>query len=174
MDTERQDIRYKAGTMAVTQERVELDVALSIEIKAEGYRVLYALTIPEYMEAWLQMPNSEKLECFADPKAPNSFHIDLYSFEAPYASIEGCCLLSSPDRIIYLWKNSCVGNTAETMVGIRLKSSAGQCTVELKHSGFCNVEESVWHSRMWHSSLDKLSGLMAKMNGWAHTGARPA
>jgi uncharacterized protein YndB with AHSA1/START domain len=168
MNGEQQDIRDQGGTIAGRLRRAELDVAVSVEIRAESRRVLYALTIPEYMEAWLQMPDLEKLECSADSRAPNSFHIDLYSSEASHTRIEGFCLLSSPDWIVYLWKNSCAGNNAETMVGIHLRSGPGQCTVDLKHSGFCNLEESVWHSRMWHSSLDKLCKLMTKMNGSAH------
>src|SRR5580693_6833860 len=115
-------------------EQVALDVAVSVEIAAESRRVLYALTIPEYMEAWLEVPNTEKLQCSADPRKPNSFHIDLYSDETSHASIEGFCLLSNSDRVIFLWKNTCVGSAAETTVGIRLKSVAGQCIVDLKHS----------------------------------------
>jgi hypothetical protein len=113
MISEQQDIRDKAGVMAVTLDQAQLDVALSVEIEAESRRLLYALTIPEYMEAWLQMPGAEKLWCFADPGAPNSFHIDLYSAKAQRARIKGSCLRLDPDRIIYLWRNTCTGNTAE-------------------------------------------------------------
>jgi uncharacterized protein YndB with AHSA1/START domain len=168
MNSEQRDIRDQGGTIAATLKRAELDVAMSVEIKAESRRVLYALTLPEYMEAWLQMPDWERLECSADPRAPNSFHIDLYSSETSYARIEGFCLLSNPNRIIYRWKNTCAGSTAETMVGIHLTSGPGQCIVDLEHRGFCNMEESVWHSRMWHSSLDKLCRLMTKTNVSAH------
>lgn len=174
MNSKEQDIRDKTE-MALTLEQGELDVAVSVEVKAESRRVLYALTIPEYMEAWLQMPDSEKLECSADSKAPNSFHIDLYSSEALHtlhARIEGFCLLLNPDRVIYLWKNTCAGSTTESMVGIALKSGLGHCSVHLKHSGFCNMEESAWHSRMWLLSLDNLCRLMAKMNGSALIGTR--
>jgi uncharacterized protein YndB with AHSA1/START domain len=171
MSGELQDFRDQAGATEVTAEQAVLDVAVSVKIEAESRRVLYALTIPEYMEAWLQMPDTEKLQCSADPRTPNSFLIDLYSSETSYARIECFCLLSNPDRIIYLWKNTCAGDT-ETMVGIHLRSGPGQCTVNLKHSGFCNKEESMWHSQMWHSSLDKLCRLMAKMNTPVHTSAK--
>lgn len=168
MISEQQDIRDKAGVMAVTLDQAQLDVALSVEIEAESRRLLCALTIPEYMEAWLQMSGAEKLWCFADPGAPNSFHIDLYSAKARRARIKGSCLRLDPDRIIYLWRNTCTGNTAETIVDIALKSGPCQCTISLTHRGFCNMEESLWHSRMWHRSLDKLGRLMTMMNGSAH------
>ena len=166
-----QDIRGKAGTAAATLEQAELDVAVSVEIEAESRRVLYALTIPEYMEAWLQMPDTEKLKCSSDSRAaPNSFHIDLYSAKAPRARIKGSCLRLDPDRIIYLWRNTCTGSTGETMVDIHLNSGPGQCTINLNHRGFCNMEESLWHSRMWHRSLDKLGRLMTMMNASARIG----
>jgi hypothetical protein len=89
MNTEQRDIRDQGKTIAATLKRAELDVATSVEIKAESRRVLHALTIPEYMEAWLQMPDSEKSECSADSRAPNNFHIDFYSSEASHTRIEG-------------------------------------------------------------------------------------
>jgi hypothetical protein len=156
--------------MAINMKQAELDVVMSVEIGAESRRVLNALTIPEYMEAWLQMPDAEKLWCFADRRTPNSFHIDLCSVKAPRARIKGDCLRLDPDRIIYLWRNTCIASTGATMVDIHLKGGPGQCTINLKHGGFCNMEESLWHSRMWHRSLNKLGRLMTMMNGSARTG----
>jgi uncharacterized protein YndB with AHSA1/START domain len=160
----------EVGTMAMTMKQTELDVVMSVEIEAESRRVLNALTIPEYMEAWLQMPDAEKLWCFADRRKPNSFQIDLCSANAPRARIKGYCLRLDPDRIIYLWRNPCIVRTGATMVDIHLKSGPGQCTINLKHGGFCNMEESLWHSWMWHRSLNKLGRLMTMMNGCARTG----
>jgi hypothetical protein len=65
MSSQQQNIQIETRTMAVTLERTALDVAVSVEIEAESRRVLYALTIPEYMEAWLQMPDTEKLQCYS-------------------------------------------------------------------------------------------------------------
>jgi hypothetical protein len=48
MKSEQRDIRDQGGTIAATLKRAELDVAMSVEIKAESRRVVYALTIPEY------------------------------------------------------------------------------------------------------------------------------
>jgi hypothetical protein len=162
-----QNIRSRRGRVASTLEHVGLDVTVSAAIEAESRRVLYALTIPEYMEAWLEIPAAEKLQCSSDPKAPNCFHIDVYSADVRHASIEFFCLLLNSDRVMYLWKNLCIGSNAETMVGIRLKSSSGQCIVNLNHSGFRNIEESLWHSRMWRSSLNKLCSLMTAVSGTA-------
>lgn len=171
MSGQQQNIQVETLTMAVTLEETALDVAVSVEIEAESRRVLYALTIPEYMEAWLQMPDTENLlQCHSTSRAPNSFLIDLYSAKARRARIKGSCLRLDPDRVIYLWRNTCTGSTGETMVDIHLKNGPGQCTINLNHRGFCDMEESLWHSQMWHRSLDKLGRLMTMMNRPAHTG----
>jgi hypothetical protein len=166
----QQNILGEAGRLATTAGQADLDVTVSVEIEAESRRLLYALTIPEYMEAWLQIPTAETLQWFSDSKAPNSFHIALNSAEVPSAGIEVFCLLLNSDRIVYLWKNTCVGSEAETVVDIRIKSSLGQCIVNLSHSGFCNIEESLWHSRMWRSSLNNLCRLMTAVSGTTYTG----
>jgi uncharacterized protein YndB with AHSA1/START domain len=40
-----------------------LDILASEQIEAEVRRVLYALTTPEYMEAWLRFPEVDRIEC---------------------------------------------------------------------------------------------------------------
>jgi hypothetical protein len=164
----QQNFLGRVGQVATMAGQVELDVTVSVEIEAERRRVLYALTIPEYLETWLQIPAADKLECLSKAKTPNSFHIDLYSLEFGSAKIEVFCLLLNSDRIIYLWKNACVGNKTETLVDIRIMSAVGQCIVNVSHSGFGNVEESLWHSRMWRSSLNNLRRLMATVSGATH------
>ncbi len=165
----QRNILDRAGATAATLGQTQLNVAVSVEIEAESRRVFYALTVSEYVEAWLEIPAAEKIQCSSNPKVPNSFHIDVYSVEGPSASIEVLCLLLNSDRIIYLWKNTCFGNKAETMIDIRLKSGLGQCIVNLSHGGFGNVEESLWHSQMWRSSLNKLCRLMTAVSGTMHT-----
>jgi hypothetical protein len=166
----RQNILGKVERLATAAGQAELDVTVSVEIEAERHRLLYALTIPEYMEAWLQIPTAETLQCFSEPKATNSFHIALNSAEVPSAGIEVFCLLLNLDRIIYLWKSTCGGGESETVVDIRIGSSLDKCAVNLSHSGFGNVEESLWHSRMWRSSLNNLCRLMTAVSGTTHTG----
>jgi hypothetical protein len=41
---------------------MNLDVSDSVQIQAEAQRVLYALATPEYMEAWLQLPEVDRVE----------------------------------------------------------------------------------------------------------------
>ena len=40
-----------------------LDIFAAIRIDAEVRRVLHALAEPEYMESWMQIPGSDRVEC---------------------------------------------------------------------------------------------------------------
>jgi hypothetical protein len=51
--------------MTVTTHQHEKDVALSFKIEADRSRVLYALSIPEYIEAWLQAPDTADTNLFS-------------------------------------------------------------------------------------------------------------
>lgn len=62
-------------------------VALSFKIKADSRRVLYALSIPEYMEAWLQAPDREELLFVSDLAEQDNFRLYLYRARALQTTI---------------------------------------------------------------------------------------
>ena|ERR1035438_1830702 len=68
-------------------ERESLHVSTSIRIEAETRRVLYALATPEYMEAWLQFPGMDRIECHPDKRSVDRFRIDLSSCGSRRGSI---------------------------------------------------------------------------------------
>lgn len=137
-----------------------LDIFESVEIKADARRVLYALAMPEYMEAWLDMPEIDRIECHPCGRSFDRFRITLYASAACKGCIHGECVLSRPDKITYLWERSYSGACARSTVEICLKGRQHICSLRLRHSGFQSSAESEWHSSMWHRSLEKLCGLM--------------
>jgi hypothetical protein len=140
----------------------EQEVFLSRRIEAESSRVLYALSIPEYIEAWLLVPDAEELRLVFELLAPESFHIDLYRAEALQASIRGFCCVVSANQIQYDWKTTSSAGTVETRVDMQLLCAPRGCVLDLKHSGFRDAVQSAWHCEMWHQSLEKLCRLMKK------------
>jgi uncharacterized protein YndB with AHSA1/START domain len=149
-----------AGTLPEEWRRASLDIFASVEIDAEVRRVMYALAIPEYMEAWLQLPEADRIECHSDRGSFDKFRIDFFSAGVWQGRINGSCLLSKPNRITYVWERAQAGSGGKSMVEIHLWGNLN-CTLKLKHSGLGNRTESEWHSTMWQRSLDKLCGLMA-------------
>jgi hypothetical protein len=142
-----------------------LAFSASVQIKAEPCRVLYALALPEYMEAWLQFPGAERIECHPERRSFDRFRIDLFCDNARRRSIYGSCLLSKPNRITYLWERDHVFDRPRSIVEICLWGDSTSCTLKLKHAGFGNHAERERHSKVWPSSLKNLCGLMEGIRG---------
>jgi uncharacterized protein YndB with AHSA1/START domain len=150
------------GMMAMIPGQHERDVALSFQFKAARSRVFYALSIPEYIEAWLQAPDTDDLRFVFGQVAEETFHIDLYRGETLQASIDGSCWAVGENQVRYIWKTTSPIATNETRVDMKLLRGPGGCVLALKHSGFQDLVESARCRRMWQQSLERLCRLMEK------------
>ncbi len=131
-----------------------------VTIRADARRVANALAITEYMDAWMHMPETDEFLCCADDMTQDHFRFDLYSSRKLRSSIQGYCLLSTPDHLVYVWTKTPCEAGRETVVNIQLHHASDCCTVKLKHSGLSTMDESLWHATMWRRSLDNLRRLM--------------
>jgi uncharacterized protein YndB with AHSA1/START domain len=145
----------------IPTERVS-DVVLSYQIEADSGRVLYALSMPEYIEAWLRAPNTDSVTFIFRPEVRDTFRIDLYRGEALQSTIRSSCRVVSSNQVRYNWKTTSPLGTTDTLVDVHLRSSSGGCILGLKHSGFKETQESIWYYEMWHQSLENLCRLMSK------------
>ncbi len=153
-----------------------LDIVASATIQADTRRVLYALAFPEYMEAWLQVPAADRIECHPDQRSFDRFRIDMYSNGGRHGCIYGSCFLSKPDKVTYLWEWGQPGRGTKSTVEIRLCESFKRCILKLKHSGLSSQHESDLYSTMWRSSLKRLCEIMEGLNttGQASPPSSPA
>ena len=150
------------GMIAAIPGQQDRDVALSFKFNADSSRVFYALSIPEYIEAWLQAPDTDELRFVFNQVGEDTFRIDLYRGPSLQASIDGSCWVVGSNQVRYIWKTTSPLGTAETLVDMKLLSGSGGCVLALKHSGFRDQAESARCSRMWHQSLDRLGRIMEK------------
>ena len=141
-------------------DRMPLDVSGSVHIQAEIQRVLYALATPEYMEAWLELPEVDRVECHSELGSFDRFRIDLLASGRRQQSIYGSCLLSKPNRVTYLWERNQRGSRAPSIVEIHLLGGPTMWALKLKHRGLSSPDERDWHSTMWRRSLAKLCRLV--------------
>jgi hypothetical protein len=135
------------------------DIFSSVQLEADIQRVLHALALPEYIEAWMQFPDTDRIECHSDRRSFDRFRIDLFSAGVCRESIFASCLLSKPNRVTYLWKFEGAVSTG-SIVEMRLWKYQSRCSLKLKHSGLATPRQREWHSEMWLLSLDKLCELM--------------
>jgi uncharacterized protein YndB with AHSA1/START domain len=152
--------RVDAGMIAAIPGQHERDVALSFKFNADSSRVFYALSIPEYIEAWLHAP--DELRFVFNQVGDETFRIDLYRGPSPQASIDGSCWVVGTNQVRYIWKTTSPMGTAETLVDMKLLSGSGGCVLALKHSGFRDQAESARCFRMWHQSLERLGRIMER------------
>jgi uncharacterized protein YndB with AHSA1/START domain len=150
------------GMTAMMPHQHKRMVALSFKIEADSSRVFYALSIPEYIEAWLQAPDTADTKFVFNLVGQETFRIDLYRAEALQASVHGSCRVVGANRIRYIWKTISPTSTTETLVDMHLLSASDGCVLGLKHSGFRDTVESAWCCKMWYQSLEKLCRLMGK------------
>jgi hypothetical protein len=150
------------GMIAGISSHHDRDVALSFKFNADSSRVFYALSIPEYIEAWLRAPDIDELRFVFNQVAEDSFSIDLYRGRLLQASIDSSCWVVGSNQVRYIWKTTSPMGTAETLVDMKLLSGSGGCVLALKHSGFKDQSESARCSRMWHQSLERLGRIMEK------------
>jgi uncharacterized protein YndB with AHSA1/START domain len=146
-----------------------LDVHTSVLIEAEYRRILYALTMPEYMEAWLRIPGAEKTECSVEPRSIHNFRICFNTASRPSQTIYGSCFFSRPNTITYLWDRTRMGSIAKSIVKMQLRGGAKMCALQLSHSGACAKNQHDSYRVMWSDSLNALRNLMES----THTKQRP-
>ena len=154
------DPQVHAGLASVALESASLLVSASLRIAADTQRVLYALAIPEYMEAWLQLPEMERIECHPCRRSFDRFRITTFSCGGRKGWIDVSCILSKPDKITYIWDVDCGKTRSKSLVNIRLRGDRSRCTLKLQHRGFCDHPEVEWYSRIWDLSLGNLRELM--------------
>lgn len=138
-----------------------LEVHLSAEIAAARRCLFYALTLPEYMEAWLQMPDTTAVHAtFLD--CPDELRLDRYRFLRRVGSIFVRFQTTSEDSMRLVWRDFIDDDTSSTSVHITLRGNQRHCTVEVTHSGFRDQQERLWYDAMWTRSLADLSRLMSR------------
>jgi hypothetical protein len=135
----------------------------SAAIRADGRRILNALTLPEYIDVWMYMPDTVEFLCTSEPASSRNIRFDLYSSRGQLGTIHARRLASTPDHVMYIWKKTQHGITSETVLDIRLKFSEARCTLELRHIGFSSTPDYQWHAAMWKQSLANLSSLMERV-----------
>jgi uncharacterized protein YndB with AHSA1/START domain len=158
----RIDSGIDLGMMATIPGQYERDVALSFKFKADSSRVFYALSIPEYIEVWLQAPDIDDLRFVFNQTAEETFRIHLYRGDTLQASVDGSCRVVAENQVRYLWKTTSPITTTETVVDMKLLCGPAGCVLALKHSGLKDSAESARCRRMWQQSLERLCRLMEK------------
>jgi hypothetical protein len=129
----------------------------AVRVNADAHRISQALTVPEYLEAWISIPNAAPGSCTLVSLADNGYRLDHDCANCPALSISGSFLYCHLRKMRLSWRRTANASYAESVVDFRLRGDFGSSIVELRHSELASDEEHAWHEALWQRSLEKLA-----------------
>jgi uncharacterized protein YndB with AHSA1/START domain len=135
------------------QHRIEV----CAKIPADIHRIFNALTIAEYLEAWLCFPGCDPLRGVSVSQTQNGFDISLTLAYRKYPSpkIRALYLTRELHEVAFTWAKRSTP-TSETTVIIDLNEARSSTSLHLSHVGFIDNSDRCWHETAWQASLEKL------------------
>lgn len=155
-----QNMSASPRTSALICDNTVLDVVESAQLEAGWLRVFYALTLPEYIEAWLRLPEAVRIECLPELNSLYGGRIDRFLASSPQRKIYASRLLTKSHKITYLWEQTDAKHNVKSIVEFRLRGGSHRSVIKLRHQGFLDHRERDRHARIWQSSLEGLRKLM--------------
>jgi len=116
-----------------------------------------ALTVPEYIDTWFVAPDAVS-GTTAVTKGPNCFVVTYRSMDGSEKRFVGSYKVSRRGKVQFTWRRDAFGETSSSLVRIRLQGDFERTTVNLKHVGLAQEEQS-HYSTLWQASLEKLASL---------------
>jgi hypothetical protein len=132
-------------------------IDLAIGVDADARRIFNALTVPEYLEAWIDMPDQAEGSRVVASMEPNGYRLDHYSGDHATVHITGSYLFCHQRKLRLFWRKISRQSSTESLVDFRLRGNFGSSILELRHSALDSAEDFHWHRRLWQGSLEKLA-----------------
>jgi hypothetical protein len=134
-------------------------VAMSIGVDADTRRIFHALTVPEYLEAWIEMPDQAADSSVVATQDANGYRLSHHFAGCSAVSITSSFLFRHQRKMRLLWQKTRESVSDESIVDFRLRGNFGSSILELRHTELNSAEEFFWHQRLWQGSLEKLASL---------------
>ncbi|MGB8031998.1 MAG: hypothetical protein WCF30_20290 [Terracidiphilus sp.] len=135
-------------------------VAKSIGVDACTRRIFQALTLPEYLEAWIEMPDQTADSFVVASQDANGYRLSHCFAGRTAVSIASSYLFCHLRKMRMLWRKTRGPICAESVVDFRLRGNFGSSILELRHTELDSAEEFFWYQRLWQGSLKKLASLL--------------
>jgi activator of Hsp90 ATPase-like protein len=140
-------------------------IAMRVVVGADRRRIFDALTLPEYIEAWLTLPGDHAGCRLVASQKEEAFRFDHFSAVGYDLSISGAFRVCRRGKMFFSWRKWDARDEhawfTDSLVMIRLYGAFAKSTLCLAHSGSFSEEDYCWHSEMWERSLKKLQSLFA-------------
>lgn len=127
----------------------------SATVHADRKRIFSALTLPEYMEAWISLPGAARDNPAAVYPIPRGFRINGSLLTGKEIWIEGRYVVQRRGKIIFSWEDS-IRHALKAIIAIRLLGDFDRTDINVMYSDMTGREESGWIRDFWQRSLDRL------------------
>jgi uncharacterized protein YndB with AHSA1/START domain len=134
-------------------------IAITMSVNADRHRIFQVLTVAEYMETWLVLPEHDRESHLVVASSPTSFRIECRKQHQADLSITGSFRTYRRSKLLFTWTKQGMIDPGNSVVAIRLYGDFERTTLSLTHSGLGAGVERSWHNEMWKLSLHKLSCL---------------
>ena len=139
--------------------RSNWSVNIECRLAADTRRIFNALTVPEYMETWICLPDAPP-DCRVQVSgSANGFQIEDPRASGTATRITGSYLSFLTRKLSFSWS---FGSTASNMlstVDIRLCGDFDKSVLRLRHRGFDLEHDVKWHAALWFASVTRLARL---------------
>jgi hypothetical protein len=135
-------------------------IALSITVDADARRISQALTEPEYLEAWIVMPDQSEGSWIVASKKANGYRLDHCCAGCVISSVMGSFLFCHQRKMRLLWQSFGRTDPAESLVDFRIRGKFASSVLELRHTAIRSSNEFHWHQELWRGSLARLASVL--------------
>jgi hypothetical protein len=129
-------------------------------VDADAHRIFSALTVPEYLEAWISIPGAEPDSFTLAKEEENGYCLDVVSAGGAALSIAGTFVFCHLRKIRMFWRKTGNALCASSVVDFRVRGNFGSSIVELRHSALGSADEHAWYGALWRRSLERLAALL--------------
>lgn len=135
-------------------------IALSITVDADARRISQALTEPEYLEAWIVMPDRSEDSWIVASRKANGYRLDHCRAGRVMSSVMGSFLFCHQRKMRLLWQSFGRTDMAESLVDFRIRGKFASSVLELRHTAIRSSSEFHWHQELWRASLARLASVL--------------
>jgi hypothetical protein len=156
-------LRYPAFLASPNEGRA---VFLTIDIDADARRISQALTEPEYLEAWITMPDQASMQgaggesSIMATKKANGYRLDQYRAGRVISSFVGSFLFCHQRKMRLTWRNTARPDLPDSLVDFRIRGNFGGSILELRHTALQSAGDFLWHQQLWSASLPRLASIL--------------
>jgi hypothetical protein len=146
--------------LSLDQASTDLAIFKAIAVNADAHRIFRALTLPEYLEAWICIPGAAPDSLTLASPEVNGYRLNHFSGHRASLSISGSFLFCHLRKIRLFWRKTANASSAKSVVDFRVRGNFARSVLELRHTEFGTAEELAWYETLWRRSLENLSSLL--------------